>query len=147
MNLPSGSARNRTGAVPVDPYDVESMSAFDAGLSFPIGALTLWRVQRVFEGTITTPDFLDPVTRGRYADGHYENRQINFTLTIPDSAEPGVPVPVVIGLGLAVRDGMSVDAFYEYLTLARRETSNADSIAASYGGHAHFAGIGLRWQR
>lgn len=54
---------------------------------------------------------------------------------------------VTAGLGLAVRDGMSVDAFYEYLTLARRTTTNADSLAASYGGHAHFAGIGVRWQR
>ena len=54
---------------------------------------------------------------------------------------------VTAGLGLAVRDGMSVDAFYEYLTLARRTTASDDSLAASYGGHAHFAGIGVRWQR
>lgn len=109
-----------TSAVPVDPYDVESMSPFDAGLSFPIGALTLWRVQRVFEGTITTPDFLDPATRGRYPDGHYENRQVNFTLTIPDSAEPGVPVPVVVfGHGLmterrfvlAIADALAAKGF------------------------------------
>lgn len=54
---------------------------------------------------------------------------------------------VTAGLGVAVREGVSVDAFYEYLTLARRTTSNDDSLAASYGGHAHFAGVGVRWQR
>lgn len=52
---------------------------------------------------------------------------------------------VTAGLGWRVREGMSVDAFYEYLTLARRDSANADSLPASYGGHAHFAGLGLRW--
>lgn len=52
-----------------------------------------------------------------------------------------------LGAGVRVRGGLAVDVFYEYLHLARRETANPDTLAATYGGTAHFAGLGLRWQR
>lgn len=94
------SSAERLG-VPLDPQDVTSMSPFDAALDFPLGALTLWNVKTVFNGTILSPDFLDPLTRAENLDGSHVNRPIPFTLTIPDSAHPGVPLPVVIfGHGL-----------------------------------------------
>lgn len=107
-------------AVSPDPEDVTSMSPVDAGLDFPIGALTLWRVQRVFNGVLPSPDFLDPATRGRYEDGSHVVRGVPFTLTIPDGAEPDTPLPVVIfGHGLvterrfvlAVSDALAAKGF------------------------------------
>src|SRR5690349_23892223 len=94
------TAAERLGT-PLDPQDVTSMTPFEAALDFPLGALTLWNVKTVFNGTIPSPDILDPTTRAWSDDGSAVTRPIPFTLTIPDSAQPGVPLPVVIfGHGL-----------------------------------------------
>ena len=60
----------------------------------------------------------------------------------PDADRTGVTA----GLGLRVREDLSVDAFYEYLHLAARRSANPESLDATYGGRAHFAGAGLRWR-
>ena len=60
----------------------------------------------------------------------------------PDADRTGVTA----GVGLRVRDDLSVDAFYEYLHLAARRSANPDSLDATYGGRAHFAGAGMRWR-
>ncbi|MBS1118762.1 MAG: Long-chain fatty acid transport protein [Deltaproteobacteria bacterium] len=39
----------------------------------------------------------------------------------------------------------SVDGFVESMWLLRRDTTDMDSLQASYGGHAMLAGLGLRW--
>ncbi len=93
-------AAERLG-VPVDPEGVTTMTATEAALDFPLAATTLFRVQKVFHGEIVTPDFLDPLTRGMRPEGLWEERRISFTLTIPDGAQPGDSIPVVVfGHGL-----------------------------------------------
>ncbi len=117
--LEAQSTAERVG-VPLDPQGVTSMTPFEAALDFPLGALTLWNVKTVFNGTIASPDFLDPATRARYEDGTPVTRPVPFTLTIPDSAQAGVPLPVVIfGHGLvterrfvlAVSDALAAKGF------------------------------------
>ncbi len=84
-----------------DPIDVERVSPIQAALDFPLSALTLLRVGDVYEGTILTTDFLDPLTRKNREDGSWEPREIKFVMTVPASHDPGSPLPVVIfGHGL-----------------------------------------------
>src|SRR2546423_7044772 len=55
----------------------------------------------LFPSTPLFQFFLDPMTRGRREDGSFEARPIDFTLTIPNGATAGTPLPVVIfGHGL-----------------------------------------------
>lgn len=82
--------------LPVEPKELVEKTAAKAAGEFPIGALSILKVKKVFEGKIATADYLDPDTRRPYPDGKHAVRWVPFTMTIPDSAEPGVPVPVVI---------------------------------------------------
>lgn len=100
---PLASAQQSAGKVGVspNPTDLASMTPTQAALDFPLNALTMLRVGEVWTGKIETVDYLDPITRERRTDGSYEVRQIPFTLTIPNSATAGEPVPVVLfGHGL-----------------------------------------------
>lgn len=86
---------------PVDPFDVEDRSPAAAALDFPLSALTLLRVRRVYEGKIVVPDFLDPVTRAAREDGGWAPREVKFVMTVPRGLEEGAPMPVAIfGHGL-----------------------------------------------
>ncbi len=82
--------------MPVDPVDIVFKTAVKAVLEFPIGILSVFKVKEVIEGNITTPDFIDPVTRAWYPDGSHKERLVPFMMTIPDGAKPDKPLPVVI---------------------------------------------------
>ena len=106
--------------LPVEPKELVEKTPAKAASEFPIGALSVLRVKKVFEGKIATADYLDPATRKPYPDGSYKERWIPFTLTIPDSADPATPLPVVIfghaicterRFVLAVADGLSKQGF------------------------------------
>ena len=59
-------------------------------------------VGTIVTGQLTTLNFLAPETLAMREDGEFEERLINFTLIIPESATPGEPIPtVVFGHGLA----------------------------------------------
>lgn len=60
----------------------------------------------------------------------------------PDSSRVGLTLGVSRSLG-----AWSVDAFYEYLALLERTSENQEALEASYGGHAHLVGVGVRYQR
>jgi pimeloyl-ACP methyl ester carboxylesterase len=98
LDAPMRAARDAAeiAEVPADPLDVESVSPLQAGLDFPLGALTLLRVGEVHRGFITVPDALDPLTRARRPDGRYEPRRIAFTMTIPRGHDPDEPLSVVM---------------------------------------------------
>lgn len=61
----------------------------------------------------------------------------------PDSSRLGLSAGTSHKLG----KGVNVDAFYEYMHLLDRETADMDALQASYGGQAHFLGLGLRFQQ
>ncbi len=84
-----------------DPIEVREQSAFQAGLDFPLAALTLLRVEKVLSGYLTVPDFIDPLTRLKRPDGAWEPRRVRFTMTIPRGHDEDEPLPVAIfGHGL-----------------------------------------------
>ncbi len=87
-------------AVPADPVVGARSSAGEAILDFPLGVTALTSVADVYEGTLASPDFLDPRTRALRPDGSHTVEQIAFMLTVPRNPAPG-PMPVVIfGHGL-----------------------------------------------
>lgn len=59
----------------------------------------------------------------------------------PDSTRLGVSA----GASWRVGKAWSVDAFTERMWILRRESGNADALAASYGGTATILGVGVRW--
>lgn len=86
---------------PVDPMDLEEMSPIQAALDFPLSSLTLLRVDKIVNGTIITPDFMDPVSRSRREDRRFDLRKIHFTMSIPRGHDEDEPLPVAIfGHGL-----------------------------------------------
>lgn len=66
-----------------------------------------------------------------------------------DTLAPSSPDATRLGLGGGASwrfdRRLAVDAFVEAMWLLRRDTSSADALQASYGGHATLAGLGLRW--
>ena len=90
----------QTFNVSPDPANVTHMTPGQALLDFPFGIGSIVNVGDVYNGTITTPDFLDPVTRAWRTDGSHVTQAIKFTMTVPKNPKPG-PMPVVIfGHGL-----------------------------------------------
>ncbi|MFN0246532.1 MAG: hypothetical protein ACKV2T_06465 [Kofleriaceae bacterium] len=86
--------------VSANPAGVVRMSPGEALLDFPIGIGSILNVGDVYHGTIASPVFLDPVTRGWRGDGGHEVQNIKFTMTVPRN-KPAGPMPVVIfGHGL-----------------------------------------------
>jgi long-chain fatty acid transport protein len=63
--------------------------------------------------------------------------------TTPD----GNRVAITLGGGWQLGKGVAADAFYGYLHIGERASTNPDSMMASYGGHAHLLGLGLRVTR
>ena len=108
-----------TLAVSPDPANVTSKSPGSALLDFPFGIGSIFNVDRVYYGTITSANFLDPKLRSWRGDGGHVEENIQFTLTMPKSSSTG-PVPVVIfGHGLvterrfvlAVGDALAAKGF------------------------------------
>lgn len=100
---PMLDARNAAARLntPVDPQDIKRKGPAEAAFDFLAGALTVLRISDVYEGTITVPDFIDPVARTRRADGQWSPRKLTFTMTIPRRANENEPLKVVIfGHGL-----------------------------------------------
>lgn len=101
-----------TYGTPVDPKDISWLTlgtfnkdeAFESLFPGPLAQLVrdvyafrLDGVGRVVEGSIRTPYLLDPITRRMREDGQvYQLRDVRFVMTVPESAEPDEPVPVVI---------------------------------------------------
>ena len=89
-----------TFAVSPDPAGITHMTPGQALLDFPFGIGSLFNVDSVYNGTIESPVFLDPVTRAWRGDGTHTVEKIRFTMTVPRNPKPG-PIPVVIfGHGL-----------------------------------------------
>lgn len=63
--------------------------------------------------------------------------------TSPDSTRLGV----TLGASRVVGDGVTIDGFYGYMHLGERTTTDPETMTASYGGHAHFAGVAVRVTR
>ncbi|MBT8494361.1 MAG: hypothetical protein KJO07_15000, partial [Deltaproteobacteria bacterium] len=106
------------GADP-DPSNIEELGVGQALLDFPLNASLLF-TDKVINGTIKSPYFLDRETRALRGDGGYEVVEIPFTMTVPKGIEDGQEVPVVIfGHGLmserrfvlAVGDALAVQGF------------------------------------
>ncbi len=88
-------------ALSPDPVEVERVPPIEAAFDFLAGALTMLRVADVYEGYITVPDHLDPITRARRDDGGWAPKRVRFTMTIPRGADRDRPLPVAIfGHGL-----------------------------------------------
>jgi pimeloyl-ACP methyl ester carboxylesterase len=94
-------ARAETLQTPAAPADLIEQTPGEAIADFPLSLVSLFQVDKVVQGTIASPVYLDPVTRAFREDGGYEVQPIAFTMTIPESASPGERLPVVIfGHGL-----------------------------------------------
>ena len=92
--------RSQTFATNPDPGNIVHMTPGQALLDFPFGIGSILNVGDVYDGTIDTPIFLDPVTRAFRKDGTHTVEPIKFTMTVPKNPAPG-PIPVVIfGHGL-----------------------------------------------
>ncbi len=84
-----------------DPANVESMTPLEAASDFMLGLPSVANVGVVYYGTIESPVFLDPLTRGWRADGEHVVEDIGFTMTVPKNIDPEKELPVVIfGHGL-----------------------------------------------
>jgi dienelactone hydrolase len=103
-----------------DPKNASKMTTSQAINDFPIGIVSLFRVKEVWNGTIESPDYLDAVTHGFRKDAGYSVEDVAFTMTIPNTAQPGQPLPVVVfGHGLmterrfvlAIADALAQNGF------------------------------------
>ncbi len=96
---------------PVEPVDIQWKtldafnkdeafeSLFPGTLAFPVReiyATRLTGVARVVEGAIPMPYLLDRVTRRFRPNGEYELENVRFVMTIPETAGPSNPAPVMI---------------------------------------------------
>lgn len=92
--------RSTRFATSAEPTNVTHMTPTQALLDFPFGVGSILNVGAVYNGTIETPNFLDPTTRQWRADGSHVTESIKWTMTMPKNPKPG-PIPVVIfGHGL-----------------------------------------------
>ena len=67
--------------------------------------------------------------------------------TLAPSSPDANRTSITGGVSVAASDAVMVDGFAEYLHLASRATGGVETMSASYGGHAAFVGVGVRWQR
>jgi dienelactone hydrolase len=92
----SRRARLYKQAVRTDVVEVTARTPRERGLR-----LVMPKVKTIVTGKVTVLDHLDPHTRRWREDDRGELRLVDFVLTIPDNAKPGVPLPVVVfGHGL-----------------------------------------------
>ncbi len=85
-----------TRDVPVGVRNVVNQTPNERGMP-----LILRDVQTILTGELTNLEYLDPATRAFRPDMRAEQNSVSFVLTIPKSATPGQPIPVVLfGHGL-----------------------------------------------
>lgn len=82
-----------TDPTPIVEHD---KTVFDTILEFPIGAVSMFNVDRVIDGTIMMPNLLDHTTRKNYEDGTWSLEPVRFTMTIPKNVRPDEPLKTVI---------------------------------------------------
>jgi hypothetical protein len=85
-----------TLAAPIDPTITVVRTPGQAVADFPLGIGSLLDVDRVVEGTIASPYFLDAETRAWREDGGHVVDDVAFTAVVPDGVVPGSRIPVVI---------------------------------------------------
>ncbi|MCB9564556.1 MAG: hypothetical protein H6708_29580 [Kofleriaceae bacterium] len=79
-----------------EPHDVVHSTPLQALQDFALAISSLFYVGDVYNGTIESPVFLDPRTRGFRSDGGHRVEDVGFTMTVPRNLDPSTPVPVVI---------------------------------------------------
>jgi len=86
-------------------------------------------------------------TRGRLVlrHGAYVDPSPARAERLSPASPDGTRVGLAAGAGWRLDRRWSIDAFIESMWLLRRDSDNADALAASYGGRATFAGLGVRW--
>ena len=103
-----------------DPHDVTHQTPVQSLDGFALAISSLFFVEHVYHGTIESPIFLDPMTRGFRSDGGHRVEDVPFTMTVPRGVSPGESVPIVIfGHGimterrfvLAVGDALAREGF------------------------------------
>jgi long-chain fatty acid transport protein len=62
-------------------------------------------------------------------------------------APDGDRVEATVGASWRLGEGTTIDAFYGYLRVGKRASTNPDSTMATYGGSANLLGVGLRMDR
>jgi pimeloyl-ACP methyl ester carboxylesterase len=72
------------------------MSPTQALADFALAINSLFYVGDVYTGTIESPVYLDPATRGFRGDGGYSVEDVAFTMTVPRNVDPSEPLPVMI---------------------------------------------------
>src|SRR5262249_36208514 len=69
----------------------------------------------------------------------------------PDHLGPIAPdgdrIEATVGASWRLGKTTAIDAFYGYLRVGRRASTNPDSTMATYGGDAHLFGVGVRMER
>ncbi|MCE9576453.1 MAG: alpha/beta hydrolase [Deltaproteobacteria bacterium] len=89
-------AKPETLAVPMAPTIEKRQTPGQALGEFALAISSLTQVSEVVSGTIKSPEFLDPLTRGFRQDGGHTVEDIAFTAIVPRNLPAGKPVPVVI---------------------------------------------------
>jgi long-chain fatty acid transport protein len=125
--------------------------------------LTLWHNDRLVIDFAeeATPDVMqeqawrDTIsvrTGGEWTRGRLVLRHGAYLEQSPAPAErlaPSSPDSTRVGLSAGaswwLSRALSADAFVDSMWLLRRDTADMDSLQASYGGRALFAGLGVRW--
>jgi pimeloyl-ACP methyl ester carboxylesterase len=79
-----------------DPENLTHQTPVQALGDFALAISSLFYVGDVYHGTIESPVFLDPRTRGFRSDGGHRVEQVPFTMTIPRNVPDGATVPLVI---------------------------------------------------
>jgi pimeloyl-ACP methyl ester carboxylesterase len=82
--------------VPMAPAVTKHQTPTQALGEFALAISSLTQVSDVVSGTIKSPEFLDPLTRGFRQDGGHTVDDIAFTAIVPRNLPAGKPVPVVI---------------------------------------------------
>jgi hypothetical protein len=80
----------------VEPTVNEYRTPAQAILDFPLGIGSMLNTQRVVEGTIESPYYLDDATRAWRPDGAYVVEDVAFTAVVPSGIDMDEPLPVMI---------------------------------------------------
>jgi hypothetical protein len=86
-------------AAPIDPVVTTYRTPGQALLDFPLGIGSMLWTERVVEGTIASPYFLDGTTRAWRADGGHTMIDVAFTAVVPRNLGPTTPV-MIFGHGV-----------------------------------------------
>ncbi len=108
-----------------------------------------------------TPDVMQPDdwqnavavrTGGEYHRGRLALRHGAYLDASPAPSDRLVPsspdttrIGLTAGASWQLRPDFGVDAFVDSMWLLRRDSTNPEALAASYGGHAMIAGLGVRF--